>query len=194
MPDKPERERPSGPARGAPPGKTAPLGGAGGGGSDEGELRKRLLHDPADAAAVSALATKLQAAQRWADLIELHEQEVAALGKHQAAGTPRVKARLAGAHLELGKRWESHFARIDRALEHYQQSFQQDPSAPTAVEALESARRIYRSLGDDEMVARLYELELEVLMPEPGQTIPAHTRDGRARLTRMVELLTALGA
>ena len=202
MPDKPERERPTGakptrpgaptgssPALPVPPGAHGPSAG-----SDEGELRKRLLHDPSDAAAVNSLATRYASAQRWADLIELHEQEAAALEKHASASSPRVKLRRAGVHLELGKLWEKQFARIDRALTHYQRSFQCDHDAATAIEALEAARRIYRSLGDDEMVARLYELELEVHQPEEGKAPPPPTsREGKARLGRMVELLTALG-
>ena len=75
MPDKPERERPSGakPTRpGAPTGSSPalPIPGVGAGahgasaGSDEGELRKRLLHDPSDAAAVNSLATRYASAQR----------------------------------------------------------------------------------------------------------------------------------
>ena len=109
MPDKPERERPSGakptrpgaptgssPAMPIPPGAHNPSAG-----SDEGELRKRLLHDPSDAAAVNSLATRYAGAQRWADLIELHEQEAAALEKHASATSPRVKLRRAGGDVPL---------------------------------------------------------------------------------------------
>ena len=110
-----------------------------------------------------ALAQRYTGASRFADLIELYEAELAGLEAHASAETPRVVERRADRHLEVGTLWERHFARLDRALAHFQQAFQ---LAPQKIEALEHARRLYRSLGEDAMVARLYELELDVLAPE----------------------------
>ena len=56
--------------------------------------------------------------------------------------------------------WNDHLGRVDRALWHWQQAWKLEPHK---TEALDAARVLYQSLGDEAMVAKLYQAELEVL-------------------------------
>jgi tetratricopeptide (TPR) repeat protein len=84
---------------------------------------------------------------------------------------PRLRATI---DLELGALFETALGRIDRAMDAYARAFKADPDNAAAIEA---GRRVYRSLGDWQMVARLYEVEVET----------ASSRDKRG------ELLVQLG-
>src|SRR3569623_845374 len=66
----------------------------------------------------------------------------------------------AAQHRRAAVLWNDHLGRVDRALWHWQQAWKLEPQR---TEALEAARELYRSLGDDAMVAKLYQAELEVL-------------------------------
>ncbi len=101
------------------------------------------------------------------------EDELAAL-KDQAEALPERKRselapRRAERHRALAALWGKELGRVDRALDHWQRAWHLEPAR---TDALEAARTIYASLGDDAMVARLYEAELEVL----GDRGPADRR------------------
>jgi tetratricopeptide (TPR) repeat protein len=132
-------------------------------------VRRTLARYPAHPQAAHAVKEKLKAEGRLTEYADVLSRELETL--EQARAEPR---RLAEIHHELGHLYEDHFARLDRAMQHYQAAFKLEPSLS---QAIESGRRIYRSLGDWPMVARLYELELEVA--------------GGAK--RKAELLVALG-
>ena len=57
-------------------------------------------------------------------------------------------------HRTAAEVWDRHLGRIDRALHHWQQAWQLEPDR---TDALAAARALYASLGDDAMVARLYQ-------------------------------------
>jgi tetratricopeptide (TPR) repeat protein len=101
--------------------------------------------------------------------VELYERAAA-----QAAEGPAEPRLRAAIDLEMGALFETELGRIDRAMETYARAFKTDPDNVAAIEA---GRRIYRSLGDWQMVARLYEVEVET----------AASRDKRG------ELLVQLG-
>lgn len=70
---------------------------------------------------------------------------------------PRLHAQL---ELELGALFEEDLGRLDQAIDRYQRATRLNPDDTAAIEA---GRRVFRALGDWEQVARLYEVELEVL-------------------------------
>jgi tetratricopeptide (TPR) repeat protein len=139
----------------------------------EKALGRALDLDPAQAEAASTLADLLIAAQRYAEAAEVIEDELAAL-KDQAEALPERKRgelapRRAERHRALAALWGRELGRVDRALDHWQRAWHLEPAR---TDALEAARAIYASLGDDAMVARLYEAELDVL----GERGPADRR------------------
>ncbi|MBA3455993.1 MAG: tetratricopeptide repeat protein, partial [Deltaproteobacteria bacterium] len=71
-----------------------------------------------------------------------------------------VTLRRASHHRRAAQLWNDHLGRVDRALWHWQQAWKLEPQR---TEALEAARQLYVSLGDEAMVAKLYQAELEVL-------------------------------
>src|SRR5215471_14688945 len=116
--------------------------------------RRALSRHPAHPQAATRVKEKLRSDGRLTEYADVVSRELETL--EQARAEPR---RVAELHFELGGLYGEHFARLDRAMQHYQAAFKLEPSLSTAIEA---GRRIYRSLGDWPMVARLYELELEV--------------------------------
>ncbi|MDB4960727.1 MAG: Tetratricopeptide 2 repeat protein [Myxococcales bacterium] len=96
--------------------------------------------------------------------VEIIEQELTELAKRQGGAGARQKAevtqRRAAHHRRAAELWNDHLGRVDRALWHWQQAWKLEPQR---TEALEAARRLYISLGDEGMVAKLYQAELEVL-------------------------------
>src|SRR3569833_325283 len=110
--------------------------------------------------------------------VEIIEGELTDLAK-RAGGDhgrkrPELVARRAAQRRRAAELWNDHLGRVDRALWHWQQAWKLEPQR---TEALEAARDLYRSLGDDEMVAKLYQAELEVL----GKDGPA-AKKARIRL------------
>src|SRR5436309_11920960 len=93
---------------------------------------------------------RLRSTRSWPGLIEELEREVEQVEPKEAKA-----ARL----FELGELCEDLFLRKDRAMVHYQAAFKLSPSD---ARALERARRIYREMGNLEMVATLLGLELKV--------------------------------
>ncbi|HEY1546335.1 MAG TPA: hypothetical protein VGG28_00875, partial [Kofleriaceae bacterium] len=97
--------------------------------------------------------------------VEILEAELAELGKRGATNKkPEAIARRAYQHRRVAALWNDHLGRVDRALWHFQQAWKLEPSR---TEALEAARELYASLGDDAMVMKLYQAELDVLGKAP---------------------------
>jgi tetratricopeptide (TPR) repeat protein len=73
----------------------------------------------------------------------------------------------AGAHAALGALWWDKLGRVDRAVYHYRRAWEigQDPAA------MDALRAIHAALGDEDLVERLYEEELEAL----GDGAPARS-------------------
>ena len=103
-----------------------------------------------------------------AEIIEHELAELAGLhdpgrepGHKRPAGDHRRKseliARRAAQHRRAAELWNAHLGRIDRALWHFQQAWKLEPHR---TEALEAARQLYHSLGDEAMVAKLFGAEL----------------------------------
>ena len=78
----------------------------------------------------------------------------------EAAAVARTRdpARIAELEAEMGQLFLNHFARLERAVRNPQRP---GKLAQEHVRSIESARKIYRALGDWRAVVRLYELELE---------------------------------
>jgi tetratricopeptide (TPR) repeat protein len=102
------------------------------------------------------LKQRLRTARSWPGLIEELEREVEKI---------EPKDTRAQRLFELGEICEELFLRKDRAMVHYQAAFK---LSPQDARALERARRIYREMGNLDMVATLLGLELKVA-PTPQQ-------------------------
>ncbi|MDB4957800.1 MAG: Tetratricopeptide 2 repeat protein [Myxococcales bacterium] len=95
--------------------------------------------------------------------VELIENELTELAKRDGAGKGKkseITQRRGAHHRRAAGLWNDHLGRVDRALWHWQQAWKLEPQR---TEALEAARALYQSLGDEAMVAKLYQAELEVL-------------------------------
>lgn len=142
--------------------------GAGNLAEDERVLRDALAADAADERAAAQLTEQLTVAGRYAEAVMVLEAELSALADRAASGDAPANgtgpdpmtARRAQRHRLAAQLWDENLARLDRAIHHWQAAWE---LAPDRGEALEAARQIYASVGDDMMVGRLYEAELEVL-------------------------------
>jgi len=141
---------------------------------DLAPLRTILDRDPADPKAAAAMVERLLAAGRVAEASDVLEAELAELARRAEAPPADEPGRRArrpsgAAKSDLVHRAERHrlaarladerLGRVDRALWHWQQAWRLEPQR---TDALDAARRIYQSLGDEGMVGRLYQAELEV--------------------------------
>ncbi len=141
------------------------------------ELRLDQLSDTAGAEADLANAVHrnsghIRAAARLKDLyreqgrttqyMEMLEMEAAAVAR------TRDPARIAELQAEMGQLFVNHFARIERTIRNAQRP---GKLSSDHIKSIESARKIYRALGDYRSVVRLYELELE------GTTDPKRRAD-----------------
>jgi tetratricopeptide (TPR) repeat protein len=139
----------------------------------EQDLGRALDLDPGHAEAAQAMIDLLIAGQRPAEAADVMEDELDALKERTEALPERrraeIIARRGQRHRALAALWGETLGRVDRALDHWQRAWHLEPAR---TDALEAARAIYASLGDDAMVGRLYEAELEVL----GDRGPADRR------------------
>jgi tetratricopeptide (TPR) repeat protein len=139
----------------------------------EQDLGRALDLDPAHPDAAKAMVELLIASQRPAEAADVMEDELDALKERTEAlperKRPEIIAHRGQRHRALAVLWGETLGRVDRALDHWQRAWHLEPAR---TDALEAARTIYASLGDDAMVARLYEAELEVL----GEGGPADRR------------------
>jgi tetratricopeptide (TPR) repeat protein len=92
-----------------------------------------------------------------------------------------VIARRAAQHRRAAGLWDQ-VGRVDRALWHYQQAWKLEPHR---TEALEAARQLYHSLGDDAMVAKLLGAELEVIGGERSAAAAARKAYIRLELGKL---------
>ncbi|HEY4240184.1 MAG TPA: hypothetical protein VGM88_10225, partial [Kofleriaceae bacterium] len=123
-------------------------------------LRTALELDPANDRAADRLLEIIEPNDP-AYAVEIIETELTALaGAKRPPGADKRTGRRAAQHRRAAELWNDHLGRVDRALWHFQQAWKLEP---TKTEALEAARHLYQSLGDDNMVAKLYQAELDVL-------------------------------
>jgi tetratricopeptide (TPR) repeat protein len=124
--------------------------------------------------------------------VEIIEAELAELGKRQNANKKaELNQRRAAQHRRVASLWNDHLGRVDRALWHFQQAWKLEPQR---TEALEAARDLYASLGDDAMVMKLYQAELDVLAKDGSQTGNAKKAQLRLELGRIAQRVKDLEA
>ncbi len=127
-------------------------------------LRTALELDPANERGLDRLLELVEPGDPAA-AVDILETGLAELAKRTDArrsrdGRAEAAARRAEMHRRAAELSNDHLGRLDRALYHYQQAWKLEPQR---TEALDAARRLYVSLGDDQMVAKLYQAELDVL-------------------------------
>jgi tetratricopeptide (TPR) repeat protein len=126
-------------------------------------LHRALELDPVNDRAVDRLVDVLLQRGDVAAAVEPIEAELVELARH-ADPRPRkgdpVVARRAAQHRRAAKLWNDYLGRVDRALQHWQQAWRLEPQK---TDALEEARNLYASLGDEGMVGKLFRAELDVL-------------------------------
>ena len=104
-----------------------------------------------------------------AELAQLFDPARRRPGQEAGRRKADVVGRRAAQHRRAAALWDK-LGRVDRALWHFQQAWKLEPHR---TEALEAARRLYHSLGDDGMVAKLLGAELEVLGNDKSSTAAA---------------------
>jgi tetratricopeptide (TPR) repeat protein len=134
----------------------------------EADLANAVDRDPGHIRAAARLKDIYREQGRTADYMTMLEMEAAAVAR------TRDPARIAELHSEMTQLFVNHFTRLERIVRNPQR-----PGKLSAehVKTIESARKIYRALGDYRAVVRLYELELE----------------GTADAKRRADLLLGLG-
>ncbi len=127
-------------------------------------LQRALALDPVNDRAVDRLVDALVARGDAAAAVEPVEAELAELGRRAGDARPKkgdpIVARRAAQHRRAAQLWQDSLGRVDRALQHWQQAWRLEP---LRTDALEEARNLYASLGDEGMVGKLYKAELDVL-------------------------------
>jgi tetratricopeptide (TPR) repeat protein len=118
----------------------------------EADLVNAVDRDPTHIRAAARLKDIYREQGRTADYMTMLEMEAAAVAR------TREPARIAELEAEMSQLFLNHFARLERAVRSPQK---QGKLAQEHVRSIESARKIYRALGDWRGVVRLYELELE---------------------------------
>src|SRR3569623_1175604 len=145
-------------------------------------LRTSLELDPTNDRASDRLLEIVEPTDPAA-AVEIIEGELTDLAK-RAGGDhgrkkPELVARRAAQHRRAAVLWNDHLGRVDRALWHWQQAWK---LAPQRTEALEAARTLYTSLGDDAMVAKLWQAALDVLGQQGDKARKAQLRLELGRL------------
>jgi len=118
----------------------------------EADLVNAVDRDPGHIRAAARLKDIYREQGRTADYMTMLEMEAAAVAR------TRDPARIAELEAEMGQLFLNHFAKLERAVRNPQRA---GKLAPEHLKSIESARKIYRALGDFRAVVRLYELELE---------------------------------
>ena len=96
------------------------------------------------------LHTICQRSSQWEVLIDLYELSLDGAASEAEQGA---------LHFELGQILEQEVGDHERAMHHYQQAFQRAPERPQYIEA---GRDLYRRMDNMEMVAHLYDVQLQV--------------------------------
>jgi tetratricopeptide (TPR) repeat protein len=118
----------------------------------EADLVNAVDRDPSHIRAAARLKDIYREQGRTADYMTMLEMEAAAVAR------THDPARIAELEAEMGQLFLNHFAKLERAVRNPQRA---GKLAPEHLKSIESARKIYRALGDFRAVVRLYELELE---------------------------------
>jgi tetratricopeptide (TPR) repeat protein len=134
----------------------------------EADLANAVDRDPGHIRAAARLKDIYREQGRMADYMTMLEMEAAAVAR------TRDPARIAELQSEMSQLFVNHFGKIERVVRNPQRP---GKLAAEDVKSIESARKIYRALGDYRSVVRLYELELE----------------GTADAKRRADLLLGLG-
>ena len=118
----------------------------------EVDLANAVDRDASHIRAAARLKDIYREQGRTADYMTMLEMEAAAVAR------TRDPARIAELQSEMGQLFVNHFAKLEKSVHNAQRpgKLSQDN-----VKSIESARKIYRALGDYRAVVRLYELELE---------------------------------
>lgn len=134
----------------------------------EADLANAVDRDPGHIRAAARLKDIYREQGRMADYMTMLEMEAAAVAR------TRDPARIAELQSEMSQLFVNHFGKLERVIRNPQRP---GKLAAEDVKSIESARKIYRALGDYRSVVRLYELELE----------------GTADAKRRADLLLGLG-
>ncbi len=121
-------------------------------------LSKAVELNPGHIKAIQRLKGWHTQESRWTEVLSFIALEI------EASDSSSPTKQIAKLEFEAGSIWEKQFFRLDRAIEHYQRCFKADPNHS---EAIESGRRIYRSLGHWQTVASLYQVELSTTNEAP---------------------------
>jgi tetratricopeptide (TPR) repeat protein len=134
----------------------------------EADLVNAVDRDPGHIRAAARLKDIYREQGRTADYMTMLEMEARAVAR------TRDPARVAELQSEMAQLFLNHFSRLERSVRNPQR-----PGKLNAdnVKSIDSARKIYRALGDYRSMVRLYELELE----------------GTAEAKRRADLLLGLG-
>lgn len=122
--------------------------------SERRTLQKAAALDATHRGALDRLIELAESEERWSELVGLLELSLTLLGQRNE------KRNLARQHHRVGRLWEDRFGRLDRAIEHYQAAFKNEPDH---AEAIEAGRRIYATVGRWSTVAQLYDVELSTV-------------------------------
>jgi len=128
----------------------------------EADLANAVHRDPSHIRAAARLKDLYREQGRTAEYMEMLELEAVAVARS------RDPQRLEELASEMGQLFVNHFTHLERSIRSAQRP---GKLAADDVKSIESARKIYRALGDFHSVARLYDLELE------GTTDPKRRAD-----------------
>jgi tetratricopeptide (TPR) repeat protein len=128
----------------------------------EADLANAVHRDPSHIRAAARLKDLYREQGRIPEYMEMLELEAVAVARS------RDPAHLEELASEMGQLFVNHFGRLERTVRSAQRP---GKLAAGDVKTIESARKIYRALGDFRSVSRLYELELE------GTTDPKRRAD-----------------
>lgn len=116
-----------------------------------------------------------------AELAQLFDPARKRPGPDPGRRKAEVVQRRAAQHRRAAELWDQ-LGRVDRALWHFQQAWKLEPHR---TEALEAARKLYLSLGDDAMVAKLFAAELDVLSSDRSAAAVARKAHIRLELGKL---------
>jgi len=128
----------------------------------EADLANAVHRDPSHIRAAARLKDLYREQGRTGEYMEMLELEAVAVARS------RDPQRLEELASEMGQLFVNHFTHLERSIRSAQRP---GKLAADDVKSIESARKIYRALGDFRSVARLYDLELE------GTTDPKRRAD-----------------
>jgi tetratricopeptide (TPR) repeat protein len=118
------------------------------------DLRRAVELDPGAERSVKLLVRLLLDRHSYAEVGEILEAELAALGDDAPAPARAER------HARLAELWDDYLGRVDRALHHWKRAWQ---LAPQDANAVNRARALYASVGDYQRVADLYRAQIECL-------------------------------